>query len=160
MTVRPAHISDAQAICDLVNSYAERGLMLHRSLESVYEDLREFQVAENAEGHLVGCAAVDVFWDDLAEVKSLAGVEDVQSGGDGTARVRACIDEGRQLGLSRLFALTYRPGFFERLDFVQADVMNLPRKVWNECYRCPKFPGCEEIAMTLELEAAPSDVPQ
>ena len=67
--------------------------------------------------------------------------------------MRACIEEGGQLGLDRLFALTYRPEFFERLGFVQADVMELPRKVWNECYRCPKFPGCNEIAMTLDLAA-------
>ena len=68
--------------------------------------------------------------------------------------MRACVEEGRALGLTRLFALTYRPGFFERLDWEQADVMNLPRKVWNECYRCPKFPGCDEIAMTLDLQPA------
>ena len=63
-------------------------------------------------------------------------------------------EEGRALGLSRIFALTYRPGFFERLGWEQADVMNLPRKVWNECYRCPKFPGCDEIAMVLDLDPA------
>jgi amino-acid N-acetyltransferase len=70
--------------------------------------------------------------------------------------VRACVEEGRTLGLTRIFALTYRPGFFERLDWLQADVMNLPRKVWNECYRCPKFPGCDEIAMVLDLDPAPA----
>ena len=108
---------------------------------------------------VIGCAALHITWADLAELKSLAVEEDAHSRGIGAALVRACVEEGRVLGLTRLFALTYRPGFFERLDWVQADVMNLPRKVWNECYRCPKFPGCDEIAMVIDLEplaAAPA----
>ena len=150
---------DAEEIAALINFWAAQGEMLPRTLGETYENLRDFFVVHDG-GRVVACTALHITWADLAELKSLAVVEDVQSGGYGTALVRACIDEGRQLGLSRLFALTYRPGFFERLDFVQADVMNLPRKVWNECYRCPKFPGCEEIAMTLDLEPAPSDSPR
>ena len=80
--------------------------------------------------------------------------EDRQSAGYGSMIVRACVEEGRNLGLERLFALTYRPGFFERLGWEQVDVMTLPRKVWNECYRCPKFPGCNEIAMVIDLDTA------
>ena len=79
-----------------------------------------------------------------------------QSRGYGGQIVLACHEEGRALGLSSLFALTYRPQFFERLGWRQADVMTLPRKVWNECYRCPKFPGCDEIAMVLDLQGAHS----
>jgi amino-acid N-acetyltransferase len=90
-------------------------------------------------------------WSDLAEIKSLAVVEAAQGRGLGSVLVEACIAEARGIGLERLFALTYRPGFFERLGFEIADVMNLPRKVWNECYRCPKFPSCNEIALTLDL---------
>ena len=100
---------------------------------------------------MIGCAALHITWLDLAELKSLAVQESQQSRGAGAALVRACVEEGRTLGLERLFALTYRPGFFERLDWTQADVMNLPRKVWNECYRCPKFPGCDEIAMVIDV---------
>jgi amino-acid N-acetyltransferase len=91
--------------------------------------------------------ALHIVWSDLAEVKSLAVSEAVQSRGLGSALVNATIEEARNIGLERVFALTYRPAFFERLGFVQADVMTLPRKVWGECYRCPKFPGCNEIAM-------------
>ena len=78
----------------------------------------------------------------------------------GSALVAACVEEGRRLGMQRLFALSYRPGFFERLGWEQADVMDLPRKVWNECYRCPKFPGCEEIAMVLDLDRGGSARPE
>ncbi len=147
---------DAEEIAALINFWAAQGEMLPRTLGETYENLRDFFVVHDG-GRVVACTALHITWADLAELKSLAVVEDAQSSGYGTALTRACIDEGRQLGLSRLFALTYRPSFFERLGFAQADVMNLPRKVWNECYRCPKFPGCEEIAMTLELEAASSD---
>ena len=103
---------------------------------------------------LVGCGALHILWEDLAEVKSLAVREDQQGRGTGASIVRACIDEAREIGLQTVFALTYRPGFFERLGFVQADVMTLPRKVWGECYRCPKFPGCNEIALTYTIDGA------
>ena len=101
----------------------------------------------------MGCVALHIVWTDLAEVKSLAVPEDVQTRGMGSLLVNAVVDEARDIGLERFFALTYRPAFFERLGFVQADVMTLPRKVWNECYRCPKFPSCNEIALVKELNA-------
>tara|TARA_Y100000590_G_C15258168_1_gene840132 strand:- start:63 stop:341 length:279 start_codon:yes stop_codon:yes gene_type:complete len=91
-------------------------------------------------------------WSDMAELKSLAVDPVTQSSGYGSALVAACVEEGRRLGMQQLFALSYRPEFFERLGWVQADVMDLPRKVWNECYRCPKFPGCDEIALTFDLD--------
>ena len=150
--VERATVHDADAIHELVNFWAAQGEMLPRTLGETYENLRDFFVVREAE-RVVGCVALHIMWADLAEIRALAVVEDRQSGGYGDALVRACIEEGRALGLSRLFLLTYRPGFFEQQGFVQADVMSLPRKVWNECYRCPKFPGCEEIAMTLDLPA-------
>ncbi len=95
--------------------------------------------------------ALHVLWADLAEVKSLAVREERQLKGVGAALVRACLDEARQIGLPRVFALTYKPGFFEKLGFGIANVMEFPRKVWNECYRCPKFPSCNEIAVAIDL---------
>jgi len=145
-----AEIGDAQAIHDLINLYAQRGEMLPRTMGEVYENLRDFYVVRD-QGRLLGCVALHIVWADMAEVKSLAVSEEAQSRGLGSLLVRATIEEGRQLGLERLFALTYRPAFFERLGFVQADVMTLPRKVWNECYRCPKFPSCNEIALVRDL---------
>jgi amino-acid N-acetyltransferase len=145
-----AEIGDAQAIHDLINLYAQRGDMLPRTMGEVYENLRDFYVVHEG-GLLVGCVALHIVWSDLAEVKSLAVSEAVQSRGLGSALVNASIDEARNIGLERVFALTYRPAFFERLGFVQADVMTLPRKVWNECYRCPKFPSCNEIALVRDL---------
>ncbi len=151
--VEKASLADAQAIHDLVNLFAQRGDMLPRTMGEVYENLRDFFVIRHEDG-LLGCVALHIMWSDLAEVKSLAVKEDVQTHGLGSKLVDACIAESRNLGLDRIFALTYRPAFFERLGFVQADVMTVPRKVWNECYRCPKFPGCNEIALILDLREA------
>jgi amino-acid N-acetyltransferase len=156
--VRKAEIGDAQAIHDLINLYAQRGDMLPRTMGEVYENLRDFFVARAVERNhgvadFMGCVALHIVWSDMAEVKSLAVPEDVQTRGLGSRLVEAAVAEARDIGLQRVFALTYRPAFFERLGFVQADVMTLPRKVWNECYRCPKFPSCNEIALVRELNA-------
>jgi amino-acid N-acetyltransferase len=148
---RKAEIGDAQAIHDLINFYAQRGDMLPRTMGEVYENLRDFFVVRESDGPLMGCVALHIVWSDMAEVKSLAVPENVQTRGLGSLLVDAAIEEARNIGLERAFALTYRPAFFERLGFVQADVMTLPRKVWNECYRCPKFPSCNEIALVREL---------
>ncbi len=145
-----AEIGDAQAIHDLINVYAQRGDMLPRTMGEVYENLRDFHVVHDG-GSLVGCVALHVVWSDLAEVKSLAVSETVQSRGVGSLLVNSTVSEAQNIGLERVFALTYSPVFFERLGFEQADVMTLPRKVWNECYRCPKFPSCNEIALVKEL---------
>ncbi len=146
-----ASIADAAAICDLVNGYARTGEMLPRTMSEVYQNLRDFYVVRDGDGTTVACGALHILWEDLAEIKSLAVREDLQGQRVGARIVEACVDEARQLRLATVFTLTYRPGFFERLGFAQADVMTLPRKVWGECYRCPKFPGCNEIAMVRQL---------
>jgi amino-acid N-acetyltransferase len=153
LTARKAEIGDAQAIHDLINLFAQRGDMLPRTMGEVYENLRDFFVVRTPEDGLVGCVALHIIWSDMAEVKSLAVSEDVQTRGLGSILVNTAVDEARAIGLEHVFALTYRPAFFERLGFVQADVMTLPRKVWNECYRCPKFPSCNEIALIKDLNA-------
>ena len=146
-----ASISDATAIHDLVNTFARKGEMLPRTMAEVYENLRDFYVVRDETGDAVACGGLHILWEDLAEIKSLAVREDLQGQRLGARIVEACLDEARGIGLTTAFALTYRPAFFERLGFVQADVMTLPRKVWGECYRCPKFPGCNEIAMVRSL---------
>ncbi len=150
LAIAPAEVGDAPAIHALVNGFAKKGEMLPRTLAEVYENLRDYSVVRDA-GEVVASGALHILWDDLAEVRSLAVREERQGQGLGARLVRAHIEEARGLGLSTVFALTYRPEFFERLGFVQADVMALPRKVWNECYRCPKFPTCNEIAVVLDL---------
>lgn len=147
---RKADIGDAKQIYELVNEFAGRGDMLPRTTGEVYETLRDFFVVREG-SRLLACVALHIVWEGLAEVRSLAVREGQQAQGLGAMLVEACLEEARELGLRTVFALTYRPGFFEKLGFRQADVMTLPRKVWNECYRCPKFPSCNEIAMVLDV---------
>jgi amino-acid N-acetyltransferase len=148
-----ASVADAKAICDLVNTFARKGEMLPRTMSEVYQNLRDFYVVRDGDGVTVACGGLHILWEDLAEIKSLAVREDMQGQGLGQRIVEACVSEARALGLQTAFALTYRPGFFEKLGFTQADVMTLPRKVWGECYRCPKFPGCNEIAMVRPVQS-------
>jgi amino-acid N-acetyltransferase len=150
LLVDKAGVRDAAEIHTLVNQFAQRGDMLPRTPAEVYENLRDFFVLRDGR-QLLACVALHIMWEDLAEVRSLAVREESQAQGLGAILVQACVEEARSLGLTTLFALTYRPAFFEKLGFSQADVMSLPRKVWNECYRCPKFPGCNEIAMVMNL---------
>jgi len=153
LAVKPAEVADARAIHELVNGFAREGEMLPRTMPEIYESLRDFSVVRDG-GDVVACSALHILWEDLGEIRSLAVREGRQGEGLGALLVRAQLEEARELGLATAFALTYRPGFFERLGFRQADVMTLPRKVWSECYRCPKFPTCDEIAVVLDLNAA------
>ena len=152
MTIRPARICDAPAICDVVNYYAERERMLHRSLESVYAALREFHVAVDDDGQIAGCVAVDIFWADLAEIKSLAVRETARGTGLGGLLMQAAVEDAGRMGVRRLFALTYEKAFFVRHGFGVIDRSRLPEKVWRECFACPKVDACDEIAMMRELD--------
>jgi amino-acid N-acetyltransferase len=153
--IEKATMADAPTIQDLVGGLASLGEMLPRPLAEIYEQLRDFLVVRD-NGQVVACAALHIMWKDLAEIRSLAVLDEWRDKGVGAVLVEACLDEARGLGIPTVFALTRQPGFFERLGFHQADVMSLPRKVWGECFRCPKFPNCDETAVMIELEAHPA----
>ncbi len=143
----------------LVNEAAERGLMLHRSLAELYEGLRDFHVACDNDGRVVGLAGLRVMWANLAEVYALVVGEAARGKGVGKQLVQACAGEAGTLGVQRLFALTYEKAFFEKCDFAVVDRMMLPLKVWSECVRCPKHDACDEIAMIRTLENVPDIAP-
>lgn len=149
--IRKAGIKDVKQIHSLVNHYAQRGDLLPRSLNDLYECLRDFYVFE-AEGHeVVGVCSLHINWADLAEIRSLAVREERGRQGIGTKLVRECLEEAHQLEIARVFTLTYKPTFFERLGFRQIDKDQLPQKVWGDCMKCFKFPECDEIALMLPL---------
>jgi amino-acid N-acetyltransferase len=149
--VEKARISDVPQMHKLINFFADRGEMLARPLSEIYENIRDFFVIREGE-RVIACAALHISWSDLAEVKSLAVAEDRQKQGIGDQLIKACLKEARGLGLPVVFCLTYKPGFFEKMGFTQTDKMELPHKVWNECYRCPKFPNCDETALICHLD--------
>jgi amino-acid N-acetyltransferase len=152
MKVEKAKINDVQRIHELVNSFADKGEMLPRALSEMYENLRDFFVIRDSSKRVIGCVALHINWADLAEIKSLAVSEDKQAKGLGSILIEACLDEAKALGIPTVFCLTYKPAFFERHSFHQVDKMELPRKVWSECYRCPKFPDCDEVALVYRFE--------
>jgi len=146
-----AKISEVPQMHRLVNYFAGRGEMLPRSLSEMYESIRDYFVIRR-DGEVLACAALHVSWADLAEIKSLAVVEDIQRQGIGSRLIVACLDEAKELGTPTVFCLTYKPALFEKFGFSQVDKMELPRKVWTECYRCPKFPDCDEVALIYKME--------
>ena len=151
-TVEKARISDATQMHQLINYFADKGEMLPRPLSEIYENIRDYFVVRQGE-RIIACAALHVMWSDLAEIKSVAVAEGSQRQGIGDQLVEACLKEAKKLGMPTVFCLTYKPAFFERLGFSQLDKMELPHKVWGECYRCPKFPNCDEVALICHLEA-------
>ena len=140
------------AIHDLIRTFADRKLMIRRSLGELYEAIREFLVAVDDEGCIIGCAAVHVFWDDLAELKCLAVSEAAQGQGVGRKLVEACWAAARELELATVFTLTYVPDFFEKCGYHRIDKADLPHKIWNECVRCPLFPSCNESALIRTVD--------
>ena len=148
--IRKAKIADVPEIQKLVNYFAEKDEMLPRSLMTIYENIRDFFVIEDND-RIIGCCALHVAWEDLAEIKSLAVDETVHRSGLGSQLVTACLDEARELGITKIFALTYKPEFFLKLGFTGVEKSALPQKIWSDCINCPKFPNCGEEAVQLIL---------
>jgi amino-acid N-acetyltransferase len=151
MLIRKATTLDVPKMQQLINSFADRGELLPRSLNQLYEDIRDFYVAIEDEA-IIGTAALHINWEDLAEVKALVVSEDYQGKGLGRKLVESCMEDARALGISRLFALTYKPDFFKKLGFEDVDKAALPHKVWTECINCPKFPNCGESAVMTRIK--------
>lgn len=150
MIIRKAMFSDVEAIHGLINNYADQGLMLGRARNVLYETLRDFAIAED-NGKVVGVGALHLVWDSLAEIRAMAVAPEVTRTGIGRQIVEVLTDEAKQLGVKTLFTLTYKPGFFQKLGFIECPKENLSHKVWKECINCPKFPNCDEIALVKEL---------
>ncbi len=152
MTVyRKARMRDVPELQRLINSYAEKGLMLPRPLVMLYEGLRDFVVAEDG-GEIVAVGALHIVWDDLAEIRALAVAPGKEGRGYGRGLVGVLLDEARDMGIGQVFALTYQPGFFEKCGFSVVSKDTLPHKVWGECINCPKFPKCDEVAVMYTLD--------
>lgn len=148
--IRKATVKDVKDILELINYYAKKDQMLPRSLNELYENIRDFFVYEK-DGQIVACMAFHVTWEDLGEIRSLAVHETSQKHKIGTALVRAAFEDAEKLNLKRVFALTYVPSFFEKFGFKRVEHSELPHKIWSECIKCVKFPDCKEIALVKEI---------
>ncbi|MGB9736270.1 MAG: N-acetyltransferase [bacterium] len=154
--IRKAKMRDVKDIQKLIDVYAKKGEMLPRSLLEIYENIRDYIVyvpdtVEGNTGEIIGVCAMHIFWDGLAEVRSLAVKQEHTHKGIGTMLVKACIEEAKEFEINQIFSLTYKPQFFEKLGFRIVDKSLLPQKIWSDCLKCPQFPDCNEIALILEL---------
>jgi len=149
--VRKAKVKDGEKIFKILQEFAISGLLLPRSLNSIYENIRDFFVYEN-NGDIVAVCSLHIYWEDLAEIKSLAVLNQFQKKGIGKELVKECLKDAENLGIKKVFALTYVPEFFERLNFKIVDKSNFPQKIWNECIHCSKFTDCKEIPVLYRFE--------
>jgi amino-acid N-acetyltransferase len=150
-------MGDIKDIYDLLQFFAEKDLLLGRSLSSLYDQLRDFNVyveekdkSGTRQDQLVGACALHICWDNLAEIRSLAVREGYQSKGIGKQLVEKALSEAGSYGINRVFTLTYQPDFFRSLGFKDIDKSELPHKVWSDCIQCTKFPDCNEEALVWE----------
>lgn len=148
--IRKATMADVEKIHQLLADHARQGMMLSRSLAEIYQAVRSFYVLEE-QGQVVGIVSLQIWWENLAEVRSLVVAPSQAGKGCGRLLVESCLAEAQQLGINRVFALTYQETFFSRLGFSVIEKSELPQKIWGDCMKCPKFPNCDEIAMAITL---------
>jgi amino-acid N-acetyltransferase len=145
-----ARVADANSMHRLISHFADKGEVLPRALSEIYDGIRDYFVVRKG-GRVIACAALQVTWADLAEIRSLAVDEKEQNQNIGSLLIQACLNDAKELGIPRVFCLVRKPVFFEKHGFQLIDKKELPQKVWAECYRCPKFPDCDEVALICHL---------
>lgn len=150
MKIRKALISDIKPIHRLINDSAKKGQMLPRSLNELYENVRDFFIAEEND-EICGICALHILWEDLAEIRSLIVKKEFQKKGIGKNLVKKCLNEASKFGVKQVFVLTYISDFFKKIGFREIDKSKLPQKIWGDCIKCPKFPECDEIALIYDI---------
>lgn len=149
--IRKARMTEVPLIFKTLEISARKGELLPRSLGELYDTIRDFQVYVDEQDQLIGCCALHPTWEDLGEIRSLVVSEAARKKGIGKSLVNRCLEDGRELGLQRIFVLTFTSPFFQRLQFVPISKSLLPHKIWAECIRCIHFPDCKEEALMLDL---------
>ncbi len=153
--LRKAKVQDVRFIHRMLLYHARQNLLLPRSYSELYGHLRDFFVviSDHHEG-VLGCGALSIVWEGLAEVRSLVMSETLRNQGFGRKLVDACLSEAVTLGIFRVFTLTYQPAFFSHLGFEHISKDVLPQKIWADCLRCPKYPDdCDEVAMIMNMDS-------
>ena len=163
VVLRKALMCDVKSLYSLFSEYSKAGEMLPRSMSDIYEHLRDFYIAEiesedeesaGAPGHtpdVIGACALTIVWENLAEIRSLAVKRPYTRKLIGTELIKKCIEEAKFFKITNLFALTYKPQFFQKSGFKIIDKSELPHKIWSDCINCVKFPDCDETAVMLKL---------
>lgn len=146
MIARRARISDARAINALIAHYAEQGLLLSRNEEEIRRNISHFLVQTNSR-RVVGCLSLEQYSAELAEIRSVA-VDHKNSGcGIGSNLIAFALDEARDRGIARVFAVTHAPEFFERHGFLASSRKLLTEKIERDCCTCAKRRSCKLVAV-------------
>jgi amino-acid N-acetyltransferase len=151
--IRKARLTDVNDMCRIINHYAEMQRMLPKTQLQIYENLRDYSVAAEASAQdlVLGCGALHIYWENLAEIRALATTPGMTRRGVGTLLVEQLLIEAQELEIEQVFVFTYEPKFFSRFGFIEVEHSTMPLKVYNECFHCPKFNKCDELAMVLHL---------
>jgi amino-acid N-acetyltransferase len=150
--IRKARLADVNGMYRIINYYAESQRMLPKTHLQLYENLRDYTViTDPATNGIMACGALHIYWENLAEIRAVAVAPGIVRRGVGTFLIEKLLDEARELGIEQVFVFTYEPKFFGRFGFIQVEHRTLPLKVYNECFQCPKFNTCDELAMVLHL---------
>ncbi len=150
INVQPAQVQDVSSIYNLMLPYMLDKTLITRSQDDIFEHLQEFIVAKQGE-QVIGVSALHVYGSNLAEVRSLVVSPNAQRLGAGHQLVQACEVMAKQLGVTRIFALTYVDKFFIAQDYAVVAKESLPQKIWTVCIHCPKFSHCDEIAVSKAI---------
>jgi amino-acid N-acetyltransferase len=145
-------MDDVRQVHTLLQKYADQKLLLGRSISSLYDHLRDFVVWDEGDRNISGVCSLHICWENLAEIRSLAVKETGQGQGIGTGLVQTCLREAVEYGITRIFTLTYQPGFFRKLGFADIDKKELPHKIWADCIHCAMFPDCDEEALMYQVQ--------
>ncbi|MGR6317263.1 amino-acid N-acetyltransferase [Micromonospora soli] len=148
ITVRRARTSDVRGIRGLVDTYTDDRRLLSKATVTLYEDVQEFRVAVTPDGTVVGCGALHVMWEDLAEIRTVAVDPHCRGHKIGHRIVGELIDAARELGVARIFVLTFETGFFGAFGFREIDGAPVPQPVYEQLLRSYD----EGVAEFLDLE--------
>ncbi|PYI51848.1 N-acetyltransferase [Paenibacillus flagellatus] len=151
VTCRKATESDVDSLYDIIQSYAEKGIMLPRSKEALGRHIDTFVIAEY-EGRFVGCGSLFRLGQDLVEIRSLGVTDGYKGQGIGRKIVSFLTEEAKANRIPKIMALTYEVAFFEKNGFTVVPKEIFPEKVWTDCVHCKKQNNCDEIAVMKRLD--------
>jgi amino-acid N-acetyltransferase len=152
-------LQDARSIHQLIHSFTHDGTLLHRRYAEICENIETFTVVENDLHQFIGCAALHVYGEHLAEVRSIVVRPDTKGHGAGSLLVHALLGQAEAIGIKCVCLFTRIPGFFEHFQFRVSEHQLFRDKVAKDCMRCARRNACDEIAMAIGELPAPQNVP-
>ena len=159
LRTRKAQLQDARAIYQLIESFTCDGTLLHRSYAEIRANIHTFTIVETASRQFVGCAALHVYGQHLAEVRSIVVRPETKGTGAGGLLVRALRDQAEASGIKCLCLFTRIPDFFEHFNFRVVDRHAMPDKIAKDCIHCARRNACDEIAMAIGELPSPNTLP-